>query len=264
MEENHLYETEISPKKIIRKMKANIYDNYFKNSYHFISSDYLINRSSLFSLIRKISNKMGFKSQTYFLSIYYLDILFSKNKKIDCNYKILGLACLLLSAKYIENDPTVPNLPCFIKVYNNIVGYKYIISVSDLFYAEVLACKMLCYKLNYYTIYDFDSFFFGHGIIKIEQLRELNDGFSNFNSNNFEINSTNSIRIRKILEKIYRRSRHYLELIVNNSQICLKYNSFLISIFIMKKSVEEILFDEQRINKHDLLNKERFIYNFIK
>ena len=259
MDENHLFESEVSPKEVLKYMKTNIYDNYFKNSHHFISSDYLLSRSSLFFLIRKISNKLGFKSQTFFLSIYYLDILFSKNKKIDCNAKILGLACLLLSSKYIENDPGVPNLATFIKVYNNAVGYKYIISVTDLFYAEVLTCKMLGYKLNYYTIYDFDSFFFGHGIIKMEQLRDINMENSNSQYKNFEINSTNSIFIRKILEKIYRKSRHYLELIVNNSNICLKYNSLIISIFIMKKSVEEILFDEQRINKHDLLNKEKFI-----
>ena len=260
MEENHLYETEMPPKEILKIMKTNTYDNYVKNKYRFISNDYLLSRSSLFTLIRKISNKMGFKSQTYFLSIYYLDILFSKNKKIECNYKILGLACLLLSAKFTENDPTVPNLSSFIKVYNNIIGYKYSISVTDLFYAEVLACKMLEYKLNYYTIYDFDSFFFGHGIIKIEQLRELNNiNYQNFVNSNFEINSSNSIFIRKILEKIYRKSRQFLELIISNSKISLKYNSFFISIFIMKKSVEEILFEEQRINKYDLLNKEKFI-----
>jgi hypothetical protein len=134
-------------------MKSNIYNIHFKNNFQYISSDYILNRTALFSLIRRISNKMGFKSQTYFLSIYYLDILFSKNKKIECNYKTLGLACLLLSAKYIENDPYVPNLPSFIKAYNIVVGYKYIISVTDLFYAEVLTCKMLGYKLNYYTIY---------------------------------------------------------------------------------------------------------------
>ena len=260
MDENHLYEAEVSPKEVLKIMKTNIYDNFFKNSYFFITSDYLVARSSLFSLIRKISNKMGFKSQTYFLSIYYLDILFSKNKKIDCNIKTLGLACLLLSAKYVENDPCVPNLAHFIKVYNNVVGYKYIMSVTDLFYAEVLTCKMLGYKLNYYTIYDFDSFFFGHGIIKIEQLRELNnENLSHININNFEINATNSIYIRRILEKIYRKSRDYLELIVNNSNLCLKYNSLIISIFIMKKSVEEILFDEAKINKHDLINKEIFL-----
>ena len=143
MDENHLYEDEISPKEVLKLMKTNIYDNFFKNSYFFISTDYIISRPSLFSLIRKISNKMGFKSQTYFLSIYYLDILFLKNKKIDCNFKTLGLACLLLSAKYVENDPCVPNLATFIRVYNNVVGFKYIISVTDLFYAEVLTCKML-------------------------------------------------------------------------------------------------------------------------
>ena len=261
MEGNHLYEPEISPKDIIRIMKNNIYKNYFLNNYHLISSDYLLSRSSLFSLIRKISNKMGFKSQTYFLSIYYLDILFSKNKKIDCNFKILGLACLLLSSKFVENESRFPNLSGFIRAYNNNVGYKDIISVSDLFYTEVLACKMLEYKLNYYTIYDFDSFFFGHGIVKINQLKELNNGnFTNLNnSNHFEINSSNSLYIKNILEKIYRKSRHYLELIINNTNICLKYNSLLISIFIMKKSVEEILFEEQRINKYDLLAKEIFI-----
>ena len=121
MDENHLYEAEVFHKDILRIMKTNVYDNYFKNNYHYISSEYLMTRSSLFSLIRKISNQMGFKSQTFFLSIYYLDILFSKNKKIECNYKILGLACLLLSAKYIENDPCVPNLANFIKVCIDIV-----------------------------------------------------------------------------------------------------------------------------------------------
>ena len=260
MEGNHLYEPEISPKDIIKIMKNNIYKNYFRNNYHLISSDYLLSRSSLFSLIRKISDKMGFKSQTYFLSIYYLDILFSKNKKIDCNFKTLGLACLLLSAKFVENESRFPNLSNFIRTYNNNVGYKDIISVSDLFYSEVLACKMLEYKLNYYSVYDFDSFFFGHGIVKINQLKELNNGkYTNLNNNNFEINSSNSLYIKNILEKIYRKSRQYLEIIVNNSHICLKYNSLLISIFIMKKSVEEILFEEQRINKYDLLEKEKFI-----
>lgn len=81
MDENHFYETEISPKEILKIMKTNIYENNFKNTINYISSDYLLNRTYLFSLIRKISNKMGFKSQTYFLSIYYLDILFLKIKK---------------------------------------------------------------------------------------------------------------------------------------------------------------------------------------
>ena len=256
MDENRLFEAEVSPRQIIKFMRKNIYNNYSKENLQLVSNDYLSARSSLFSLMNKISNRMGFKSQTYFLSIYYLDILFLENKKIDCNYKILGLACLLLAAKFIENDPYVPNLSNFTKMYNAVVRYKYIISVTELFYAEVLVCKMLGYKLNYYTIYDFNSFFFGHGIIKIEQLSELkNNIYSNFTNRNFEIDSSNSIFIRKILEKIYRKSRFYLDLIMNNSHLSLKYNSLIMSIFIMKKSVEEILLEE---NKQEHLNKEKF------
>ena len=188
MDKNNLIESEISSKEIIQAMKTNIYENNFKNNYQFISNDYLLNRPLLFSLIRKLSNKMCFKSQTYFLSVHYLDVLFSKNKKIDCNYKTLGLACLLLSAKYVENDPCIPNLPNFIKIYNMVVGTKNNISVTDLFYAEVLTCKMLGYKLNYFTIYDFDSFFFGHGIVKMEQLRELYNRNNSYYNNNLKLN----------------------------------------------------------------------------
>ena len=159
MELNCLYDIEVPPKEIFNLMKTNIYNNFSTNSFSSISKEYLSIRNDLFYLIKKISSKMGFKSQTYFLSVYYLDILFSQNKKIDCNHNILGLACLLLSAKYCENDPCVPELKYFIKIYNRLVGSKNSISVSDLFYSEVIACKMLNHKLNYYTIYDFNSFF---------------------------------------------------------------------------------------------------------
>ena len=81
-------------------MKTNIYNNFSLYSFSIISKEYLTLRSDLFALIKKISGKMGFKSQTYFLSIYYLDILFTQNKKIDFNYNVMGLACLLLASKY--------------------------------------------------------------------------------------------------------------------------------------------------------------------
>ena len=168
MKLNYLYDIEIAPKEIFRAMKKNICNNFSINSFYSINKEYLCIRKDLFSLIKKISNKMGFKSQTYFLSVYYIDILFCKNKKIDCNYNILGLSCLLLSSKYCENDPAVPELKYFTSIYNKLVGSKNSISVSDLFYSEVVTCKMLNHKLNYYTIYDFNSFFFSHNILMPE------------------------------------------------------------------------------------------------
>ena len=250
MDENAISESEVLPKEIINQMKLNIFQNYTLNKNSLINLDYLLYRPSIFSLIHKISNRIGFKSQTYFLSIYYLDILHIKHQKIDIDIKLLSLACLTLSAKYTENDKNVPNLPFFVAIFNSLVEYNNIISIEELIYAEVLACKLLEYKLNYYTIYDFDSFFFGHGIIKIEQLKDLNNN-NNFNDINSDI-SENSLYIRKILEKIYRKSRFYLDKIVYNGNICLKYSSLIISIVIMKQSVEDILIGEKEIKENDI------------
>ena len=250
MDENAICESEVSPKEIITQMKLNIFQNYSLSKNSLINLDYLLYRPSIFSLIHKISNRIGFKSQTYFLSIYYLDILHIKHQKIDINLKLLSLACLTLSAKYIENDKNVPNLPFFVAIFNSLVEYNNIISIEELIYAEVLACKLLEYKLNYYTIYDFDSFFFGHGIIKIEQLKDLNSN-NNFNDINSDINE-NSLYIRKILEKIYRKSRFYLDKIVYNGNICLKYSSLIIAVAIMKQSVEDILIGENETKENDI------------
>ena len=258
------YNMELSPDEIIKTMQTNIYNNNQKFiDYSKLNPDYLEIRSSLFSLIHKVANKMYFKSNTYFLSIYFIDILFIDNKLskyLNNNFELLGLTCLNLAAKYLENDPTVPHLQYFIGAYNYVTKknkttneYSNIV-FDDLYKSEVEICKLLDYKLNYFTIYDFDSFFFGHGILKIEQLIDISDNFSKLGSKNTsdgesgdedndkdnDINCINPLIVKKILEKIYKKSRYYLDIIIKN-KISLKYNSFLISIYIMKKSVEYII-----------------------
>ena len=167
MDNDNQYEYEIPPQRIFETMRFNIFNKYDSSNINFISLEYISMRNHLFSLLHKISKRMDFNSRTYFLSIYYLDLLFIKHHKIDCNYNLLALACLVLSAKYCENDPLVPHLKYFIHAFNDIVGTNNKISVSDLFYAEVITCKLLDYKLNYFTVYDFDSFIFLYIIIKL-------------------------------------------------------------------------------------------------
>ena len=259
MELNCFYKTELSPKEIFNSMQKNIYD-FSPNSIS-MNSKYLKIRSKLLNLLRTISAKMCFKSQTYFLSIYYLDILFtnSKNKKIELNYNIMGLACLLLSAKNCENDPVVPELKYFTKIYNKIIGNKKAISVSDLFYSEVMAIKLLNHKLNFYTIYDFNSFFFNNNILTEEQLIFIDNNFE-LEKNFTFYNNNVSIKIKRVYDKIYRLSRHYLDRLLENS-LCIKYSSLLLSIIIMKKSIEYILLQEKCNNNNDIDNitKEKFI-----
>ena len=83
-------------------------------------------------------------------------------------------------------------------------------------------------------------FFFGNGFLKSEHLKEIN--------NSIEIGNT---LIKNLLIKIYEKSKYYLNIIINNL-ICLKYNSLLISICIMEKSIDYILIKE--FNREDSFN----------
>ena len=261
MDENSVQKTEIPPKEIFELMKTNIFDNFTHFSLLSINKDYINSRKTLFNLLHKITIKMGFKSQTFFLCSHFLDIIFIKKKRIHLNLNILGLSCLCLAAKYCENDPMVPHLQYFIKLFNNINGYKNAILMSELKKGEVVVLKILNYKLNYYTIYDFNSFLFGHGILKIEQLKDIenkNKKLYRSSRKKFVVNNTNSLMIKNILEKIYKKSRYYLDIIIKTTKICFKYNPLFISIYIMKKSVEEILANERKINSCEKKEKEEF------
>ena len=262
MNDNNLNEAGVSPKQIFEIMKINIFDNFYTYSFSSINKEYLCSRKTIFNLLHKITKKIGFKSQTFFLCTLYLDMIFSIKKKININLNTLGLAALCLAAKYVENDPIVPHLQYFLKVYNYILGYKSIISISDLKSAEVMALKLLNYKLNYYTIYDFNSFLFGHGILKLEQIKEIEDNkphrYYRNKRKDFCFNHISSLMIKSILEKIYQRSRYYLDIVVNETKLNFKYNSLILSIYIMKKSVFEILSQEQNIDLYEKNEREQF------
>ena len=258
MEVISLYEMELSPTEIISIMKNNIYNHFEEQSILKVNKAYTIQRKSIISLINKISHKMGLKSQTFYLAVNYLDIVFSKQNQMPYDYGLLAIACLIISTKYCENVTSKPIFKNFVNLYNEeMEDDKYKITKDNLFNYEIIICKMLNYKLNYYTVYDFNFFFFGNGIIKIEQLKQLNKDVLNMNNNS--INS--SSYIKKILMKIYERSRHYLDVIIDNL-ICLKYSSLLISICIMEKSVEYVLLNELYLqNEEDSFDIEKIRYN---
>ena len=249
---------EVPSQEIFEEMKNNTFDNYHNFTNLVTNKDYISQRDSIFKIIHKVSIQLGFKSQTFFLSAHFLDIILSKKKKPSNNLFKLGLAALCLSSKYCENDPMVPHLKYFIRLYNNIVGYKNIISTNNLMKAEVSVCKMLNYKLNYFTIYDFNTFFFSHGLLKFEQLIQIDEDDSSYKNNKKKDILINSHIVKNILSKIYKKSRYYLDAIIKIYEICIKYNPLYISILIMKKSIEDILSNERNINSSDENCKKEF------
>ena len=253
MNETPSYEMEIPCEEIMETMKKSIYNNFHNYSSSSINKDYISQRLSIFKILQKINMKMGFKSQTYFLSAYYLDILFMKKKKINMNLYKVGLAALCLSAKHCENDPIVPQLQYFVKIYNNVMGYKNIISMSDLMYGEVLLCKLLNYKLNYYSMYDFNAFFFCHGVLKLEQIKDIENDIKNnyLEEKDEEDCIINRVLVKNILSKIYKKTRFYLDTILRIHKICFKYSPLFITILIVQKSIEEVLNGEHKKRNYE-------------
>ena len=249
---------EVPSQEIFEKMKNNSLNNFYNYSNLLINKDYLSQRELILKTIHNIAIQLGFKSQTFFLSSHFLDIITLSNKKISGNIFKLGLACLCLASKYCENDPNVPHLKYFVRIYNNIVEYKNIISTNNLLNAEVYVCKLLNYKLNYFTIYDFNTFFFSHGLLKFEQLEQIENNSKISYKNNKNEFLVNSNLVKIILTKIYKKSRHYLDNVIKIYEICVKYNPLFISLLIMKKSIDEVLEKEQNINLYDENYKKEF------
>ena len=262
MNDNNIDEGGVSPRKIFECMKKNVYNNFYTYSYSSLNKEYLYSRKALFSIMHKITIKMGFKSQTFFLGTLYLDIIFSQRNTINISLNVLGLSSLSLAAKYIENDPTVPHLQYFMRIYNGLMGYKNMISINDLRIGEVVILKILNYKLNYFTVYDFNSFLFSHGVVKLEQLKDIdsdtNHHYCGNRRNGYIISQSDSYMIKYILENIYKKSRNYLDIITYNTKLCFKYDALILSVYIMKKSVIEILAKEQKIILYDKREQEEF------
>ena len=145
---------EIPYEEIMETMKKRIYNNFHKYSNSSISQDYIDQRLSIFKILQKIIMEIRFKSQTFFfyqLIIWYT--IYKKEKgKIKLNLYKIWLSALCLSAKHCENNRIVSQLKDFVKIYNNIMGYKNIISLSDLIDVEFFLCQLLNIKLNYYSM----------------------------------------------------------------------------------------------------------------
>jgi hypothetical protein len=115
-------------------------------------------RSEMIKLLNKLIHKLRFRSQTFYLSIHFYDIIMQCTDEI--RGELVATCCLLLAAKFDENDTTVPNLPYFKNLMEN-----YYITQDELAKFEVNCLTLLDYKLDYITAYHFINFFLSQGIV---------------------------------------------------------------------------------------------------
>ena len=213
---------------------------------------YFEKRKEIKNLIKNMNTFLDNNSSTFFLSLYYMDLIFenysldeimieSMNKysiiseniyKIN-NYVLLSLACLVIASKYNEKDPHVPDLNSFLRVYNKCSKFYFIFSLNDLMEAEVNVLKTLKYKLNYFSLYQYFTFFFANGIILQQNIQES------------ELIMKYKFSEKKILEKIYVKSREILDYFIDDyEKYYILFNgkeNYITAIEILKWSIEKIL-----------------------
>ena len=270
----YFYKNELPPKAILKKMiRTNIEDIYNTNEepnkIDFTNERnklYFNRRKYLKNLIKSLNTYISNSSQSLFLTFYFMDSIFTNNnleniffnhfnileyliplKDIQMNnYALLSVACLIISYKFNENDPKIPSMSSFVKMLYHFSKKNFFFSENDLAIAEVVAIKILKYKLNYYTIYHFFVFFFTHGVIlkKTIQNSNLSGKFSE----------------KKILEKIYIEGREILDWIVDSEEYYNYYfgkDNHIIVVEILLWSMEHIL----GMKIQDSENIFKLIYN---
>ena len=236
-------------------IKSNLtIDNYYIPDNISIHSErakiYFSRRKYLKNLIKVIHSKLSVNSRAYFLSLFLMDIIFlseylekqffehfpmkalfitTKDIQIN-NYVLLSLVCLMISYKFNGNKSlfySTNNLP---KIINFITEGNYGFTERDLIVGEACVIKILKYKLNFYTVYDYLVFFFTHGIV-----------FQNYLKNKTGLGYVSD---KIILEKIYIESRELIDYITDNEEYFELYNgkyNYIIVCQILQWATEKIL-----------------------
>ena len=163
---------EISQSHLLNYIKQNVI--FIKRLFNFDETNYYINNrvtfvKDIFNLIKILR----FKEQTAFKAVTYMDyILYNNQLNSDITIASIVLSSFIISAKFCEIDPKIPNLIKFCESFMQITNFKYAFSKSEINFYEMFCLKKLEYKLNVTTMYDVLNFFFNSDFFQTQFFSE--------------------------------------------------------------------------------------------
>ena len=114
-----------------------------------------------FELLKTLCEKSYFENKAKILhkSIYFLlKFLYkSRNNILISNYDLIILVSFYLGIKIVENQKRIPNLNKLKNIYKERYGQYSNVEIKN---AELIFIKLLEYKINFMTSYDFLSYLF--------------------------------------------------------------------------------------------------------
>ena len=124
-----------------------------------LSSSEKVMRSNLIIEIKNFINKYKLSQTCYYSSIYLLDKLLAKKIKLKI-YEI-GIASLILSAKFYDSERNLPS----INKFQEILKSNQKMSLSRIFEIEIFCLNKLNYKMTSPETYNFINIILMYGII---------------------------------------------------------------------------------------------------
>ena len=140
----------VSNHKIFKKYSSELYQKY------------------TLEILELLSNKSNFENKTkiFYNSIYFLlKFLYkSKNDVFIENYDLIILTSFYLGIKTVKNQNKIPKLKKLKNIYQQKFGNYSNIEIKE---TELIYIKLLDYKINFMTIYDFLIYIFQNNREKI-------------------------------------------------------------------------------------------------
>lgn len=213
-------------------------------------------RFILFDWIMEVTSSFRFKRKTYYSCINLIEIFFSKCKVSTNEIQLIGITCLLISAK--NEESTIPELFYFTSACDNIY------SKTEIINKEIIILKTLNWKIQYINLCDLGNLltFEWDSIIKdVNKSLNNNDKFPKFR-NDPEYKNLLLDHYFQILDYI---SLDYFYNFINEKYLCVSLMYIIVGVanktFVYKDAFE--CFNNIQ-NYEKFRNYQRFFFNFCK
>jgi len=149
------------------------------NRYYNVSVYNIKHRKELIGWMQGTCQDLSYSLATFYLSVAYLDAIFSLYIVKENQLKLIGYLSIYLAAKMEEEDSKIPTLKQMVKLF------KEEFSVEEIINCEKFMCKILGFSMNLKTPFSFLMFFFSKGFVSTADLQNLTsaDGISKYVEN---------------------------------------------------------------------------------
>ena len=213
-------------------------------------------RFILFDWIIEVTSFFHFKRKTYYSCINLIEIFFSKCKVNTNQIQLIGITCLLISAK--NEESIIPELSYFALVCNNTY------SKTEILNQEIIILKTLNWKIQYINLCDIGN------LLTYEWDSIINDINKGLKDDDKFPKFRNDLKYKNLLLDHYFQLLDFISLdyfynFINEKYVCVSLMYIIVGVakkvFLYRNALE--CFNDI-LNYENVRNYQRFFFNFSK